>query len=279
MLPLNYFLYIQILLFLFITPGSPRILIASYAIRYGMQKTVWSALGDIAANTVQMIIIVFGLGSLLFAFPQILLAMKWLGIIYLMYLAWELMQSHVKKISIEEIDYAFKLERYGVYGERIQHFQLFNAEYVSKVLDQYKKWLLKTRQDNNISISKPVTNQLPELTESQKREIILNGLRAAHQEYQDTQSIAPGRIYLYDFLDEHGIMPTDLKVKERVKALAEKRLLERQKAALTQVERALYDITVNGKPSKKVVLACKEISLERLFKEYKNVDQIINKIK
>tara|TARA_B100002049_G_scaffold42555_1_gene29031 strand:- start:20570 stop:21307 length:738 start_codon:yes stop_codon:yes gene_type:complete len=191
----------------------------------------------------------------------------------------EMILVRFKNISIEEIDYAFKLERYGVYGERIQHFQLFNAEYVSKVLDQYKKWLLKTRQDNNISISKPVTNQLPELTESQKREIILNGLRAAHQEYQDTQSIAPGRIYLYDFLDEHGIMPTDLKVKERVKALAEKRLLERQKAALTQVERALYDITVNGKPSKKVVLACKEISLERLFKEYKNVDQIINKIK
>ncbi len=105
MLPLNYFLYIQILLFLFITPGSPRILIASYAIRYGMQKTVWTALGDISANTVQMIIIVFGLGSLLFAFPQILLVMKWLGIIYLMYLAWELMQSHVKKISIEEIDF------------------------------------------------------------------------------------------------------------------------------------------------------------------------------
>ena len=101
MLPLNYFLFIQIIFFLFITPGSPRVLIISYAMRYGMQKTLWTALGDIAANTVQMIVIVFGIGSLLLAYPQILLVMKWLGIIYLMYLAWELMQSHFKKLSIE----------------------------------------------------------------------------------------------------------------------------------------------------------------------------------
>ena len=104
MFPLNYFLFIQILLFLFITPGSPRILVISYAIRYGMQKTVWTALGDVSANTVQMIVIVFGVGSLLITYPQILSMLKWLGIIYLMYLAWELMQSHVKKISIEGIN-------------------------------------------------------------------------------------------------------------------------------------------------------------------------------
>ena len=104
MLPLNYFLFTQIILFLFITPGSPRILIVSYAMRYGMQKTAWTALGDISANTVQMVVIVFGVGSLLLSYPQILSVMKWLGIIYLMYLAWELMQSHVKKISIERMN-------------------------------------------------------------------------------------------------------------------------------------------------------------------------------
>ena len=104
MFPLNYFLFTQIILFLFITPGSPRILIVSYAMRYGMQKTVWTALGDISANTVQMIVIVFGVGSLLLIYPQILSVMKWLGIIYLLYLAWGLMQSHAKKISIDGID-------------------------------------------------------------------------------------------------------------------------------------------------------------------------------
>ena len=104
MLPLNYFLFTQIILFLFITPGSPRILIVSYAMRYGMKNTVWTALGDISANTIQMIIIVSGVGSLLLSYPQILSVMKWLGIIYLLYLAYGLMQSQSKKISVEKTE-------------------------------------------------------------------------------------------------------------------------------------------------------------------------------
>ena len=104
MLPLNYFLFTQIILFLFITPGSPRILIVSYAMRYGMKKTIWTALGDISANTIQMIVIVSGVGSLLLSYPQILSVMRWLGIIYLLYLAYGLIQSQSKNISIEKID-------------------------------------------------------------------------------------------------------------------------------------------------------------------------------
>ena len=104
MLPLNYFLFTQIILFLFITPGSPRVLIVSYAMRYGLKKTIWTALGDISANTVQMVLVVFGVGTLLFTYPQILLTIKWLGIIYLLYLAYGLAQSKVKKISIEKVE-------------------------------------------------------------------------------------------------------------------------------------------------------------------------------
>ena len=50
-----------------------------------------------------MIIVVFGIGSLLFSYPQIFSIIKWLGIIYLLYLAYELMQSHVKNISTQEL--------------------------------------------------------------------------------------------------------------------------------------------------------------------------------
>ena len=104
MLPLNFFLFTQIILFLFITPGSPRILIVSYAMRYGLKKSMWTALGDITANTLQMILVVFGIGSLLFAYPQIFSIIKWLGIIYLLYLAYELMQSQAKKILLDGIN-------------------------------------------------------------------------------------------------------------------------------------------------------------------------------
>ncbi len=99
MYPENYLLYLQIILFLFITPGSPRVLIVSYSMTYGVKKSAWVAFGDITANSIQMIVVTFIIGSVLLAYPQIMIIMKWLGVIYLTYLAYELFRSKVKNFS------------------------------------------------------------------------------------------------------------------------------------------------------------------------------------
>ena len=99
MYPENYLLYLEIILFLFITPGSPRVLIVSYSMTYGVKKSAWMAFGDITANSIQMIVVTFIIGSVLLAYPQIMIIMKWLGVIYLTYLAYELFRSKVKNFS------------------------------------------------------------------------------------------------------------------------------------------------------------------------------------
>ena len=104
MLPINFLLFIQIIIFLFITPGSPRVLVVSYAMTYGMKKTIWTALGDISANGVQMIVVTFVIGSLLIKHPQIMVVMKWLGVVYLLYLAYELYRARVKNFDSSEKD-------------------------------------------------------------------------------------------------------------------------------------------------------------------------------
>jgi threonine/homoserine/homoserine lactone efflux protein len=104
MLPVNFLLFIQIILFLFITPGSPRVLVVSYAMTYGMKKTVWTALGDISANAMQMIVVTFVIGSLLIRFPQIMIVMKWLGVTYLLYLAYVLYRTRVKNFNSSKED-------------------------------------------------------------------------------------------------------------------------------------------------------------------------------
>ena len=63
MLPLNYFLFLQIILFMFITPGTPRIVIISYSMNYGVKKCVWTALGDVTANIIQATLVIFVIGS------------------------------------------------------------------------------------------------------------------------------------------------------------------------------------------------------------------------
>jgi threonine/homoserine/homoserine lactone efflux protein len=99
MLPLEYFLYLQIILFLFITPGTPRIVIISYSMTYGVKNCVWTALGDITANFIQGTLVIFVIGSFFSDNPSFLNTFKWIGIIYLVYLAYDLYKSKPKNIN------------------------------------------------------------------------------------------------------------------------------------------------------------------------------------
>jgi len=103
MLPLEYFLYLQILLFLFITPGTPRIVIISYSMNYGVQKCVWTALGDVSANIIQAILVIFVIGSFFSENSVILNSLKWIGIAYIIYLAYDIYKSRPKDIDSKEI--------------------------------------------------------------------------------------------------------------------------------------------------------------------------------
>ena len=99
MLPLNYFLFLQIIIFLFITPGTPRIVIISYSMNYGIQKCIWTALGDITANLIQATLVIFVLGSFFSDNPSFLSILKWIGVIYLLYLAYDVYKSSPKDIN------------------------------------------------------------------------------------------------------------------------------------------------------------------------------------
>ena len=99
MLPLNYFLFLQIILFLFITPGTPRIVIISYSMNYGVQKCIWTALGDVTANIIQATLVIFVLGTFFVDNPNFLNTFKWIGIAYLLYLAYDIYTSRLKDVS------------------------------------------------------------------------------------------------------------------------------------------------------------------------------------
>ena len=102
MLPLNYFLFLQIILFMFITPGTPRIVIISYSMNYGVKKCVWTALGDVTANIIQATLVIFVIGSFISDNPKLLNTIKWIGIIYILYLAYDIYKSRPKSINSDE---------------------------------------------------------------------------------------------------------------------------------------------------------------------------------
>ena len=103
MLPLNYFLFLQIILFLFITPGTPRIVIISYSMNYGVQKCIWTALGDVTANFIQATLVIFVIGSFFSDNLTLLNVFKWIGIAYILYLAYDLYNSRPKDINSNNV--------------------------------------------------------------------------------------------------------------------------------------------------------------------------------
>jgi len=89
MLPNNYWLFIQIITILFVTPGPQRVLIISNSMNYGFVRSLWTGIGDISANGIQMILVMFGISTLIKAYPAILDVFKYVGGFYLMYIAFK----------------------------------------------------------------------------------------------------------------------------------------------------------------------------------------------
>ena len=101
MLPLDFFIFLQIILFLFITPGLPRVVIVSHTINYGLKRSVWTAFGDVSANTCQGILVVFIIGTFLKDNSQALTSLKWAGILYILYLAYDTYTAKLGSVKLK----------------------------------------------------------------------------------------------------------------------------------------------------------------------------------
>ena len=70
---------------------------------YGVKNCVWTALGDVTANILQATLVIFVIGSYFSDHPTFLSTFKWIGIMYLTYLAYDIYKSRPKNINSEEI--------------------------------------------------------------------------------------------------------------------------------------------------------------------------------
>ena len=66
---------------------------------YGVRKCIWTALGDIAANLIQATLVIFVLGSFFSDNPNFLNILKWIGVIFLIYLAYDVYKTSPKDIN------------------------------------------------------------------------------------------------------------------------------------------------------------------------------------
>lgn len=182
-------------------------------------------------------------------------------------------RENYKWITAWEIDFAFSQgykNRYGDYmGLSVKTFcnWLDSFEKIDRQLEMEKR----RPKENNL--------QLPSISESEKENLILQGLESCFNYAKEYNSIQPGRIYLYDYLDEKGLMPTDIETKNAVLKIAKKNVQKQADLAISKEEKNLYSIeNIVGGPSNKVVAECKRLSLLSFFNQHALFEQIKGKL-
>ena len=74
-------------------------MIVSYSMNYGIQKCIWTALGDVTANIIQATLVIFVIGSFLSQNSEFLNIIKWVGVMYILYLAYDIYNSKPKDVA------------------------------------------------------------------------------------------------------------------------------------------------------------------------------------
>ena len=87
----SYLLYLAALgVFFGIPPDTSQLLMISNSIRHFVRRSLWTVAGDLSANCLQMIAAAFGVSSLVAISADFFVWIKWLGVIYLLWLGLKL---------------------------------------------------------------------------------------------------------------------------------------------------------------------------------------------
>jgi threonine/homoserine/homoserine lactone efflux protein len=98
---LHYFTaYFLILFVATITPGPSMLLAINHGVNHGFTKTLFSCLGNLLGNILMAVASIVGLGAVLVASGIIFNVIKWLGIVYLVFMGIKLLLGPVKTVAV-----------------------------------------------------------------------------------------------------------------------------------------------------------------------------------
>lgn len=179
----------------------------------------------------------------------------------------ELILMRFKNLSLNEIEYAFKLERFGVYDAKTEHYQLFNADYVSQILDKYIEWRRNVKVRHNISEGKKKV----ELSEDEKKYWRNRGVLTSLEHYKQDKRVPENYIYVYEILyEEYLPKDNDYKKKKYEDAKVALELEYSEKEATTREENQKIKKTIanlHKKGNEKVKMKAKELVLCEFYRK------------
>lgn len=144
-------------------------------------------------------------------------------------------------ISVQEIQIALKMNRYGMFEQKSEHYQLVNSELIAEILKKYCKWKHKKAMEHNLS-RKPASHQIEYKIDEEKideeyRETILSEIREgksyryinAHLLIKSVPNrFKPNKIQYYSLLEKEEMKlknEKELKLAEEKDPLSAKKII------------------------------------------------------
>lgn len=188
----------------------------------------------------------------------------------------ECILTRFKSLSVDELYYAFKLERYGVYELKTDHYQSFNAAYVSTVLKKYIEYKKNTRIKHNLPIAK--TQDMPQLTQQEKDALTYTGVINCFDKYVQDKYIINGYVWVYDHLQELKILNPEKESKLAAMKIAKKNLQNQAKENpnLAVTKKMIEDLEKKNSPA--IIVEAKRLLLEQYFSELINRNKSIKNV-
>lgn len=196
----------------------------------------------------------------------------------------EMILSRFKNLSLNEIDFAFKLERYGEYRDekglesRTEHFHEFNTVYCSTVLGKYVDWKRKTKLKHNIE--KKESQQ--SVSEKEKQYWINRGVNECLNFFEEHGTLMPGKLYIYEVLYDMDFLPKDSDYKKKIYKDAKEVIefeIQSKKAKSISDKKKMKDILndIQTPKSGTVINKSKELILLEFFRKiYRNPIELEN---
>ena len=82
-------------------PGPNAAFAVAQSLKYGARKSIFAVLGFTAATAVLVTVVFSGLGVLAQRYIEVFIALKWVGIVYLIYLAYKMFNSSTSVIDVQ----------------------------------------------------------------------------------------------------------------------------------------------------------------------------------
>ena len=86
---------------MYVTPGPNNSILTTSGIKFGFFRSIPNIIGIPSGHGIQLALVCLGLGTLFNQFPYLLIILKYVGAIYILYLAWKMFGS-LNIISSEE---------------------------------------------------------------------------------------------------------------------------------------------------------------------------------